>query len=168
MAGLLNTKAQDTSAKSLTNPVLQKIESGIESQLTPKNKTQYLSFVTAGMNVMFSNQSGQRVLNKLKTSTDIVSDVSQGIANVIAVIFNEASTNINAQQVQELIAGAIPASVTLMTQAFDAYEKLTGQIVSEQMAADATKYTTRAVLAKFKITQDKMKQVITAKQQNKV
>lgn len=164
MAGIINT-AQQPATQGVSDPILQKIQSGIDAKVTPQLKKQYLSIVVSGMKVILSPQFSQRILQKLKSSQNIASDVSTGIANIIATIYNEVGKNMSPQEKQLFVAASGPASTTLMCQVLDIAEKTIGIKVDSDMAAQCAQSTAIATLQKFGIDQAKMQQAVAVVQQ---
>ncbi len=178
MAGIINQGAQaptpaaqaapQTAAQptqGLTNPVLQKIQSGIDAKVAPELKKTYLSIIVSGMKVITSPQFSQRILQKLKASKDLTADVSSGVANVVATVYNEVGKSMPPQAKQQFVAAAGPASTALMCQVLDMATKAAGANVDANMAAQCAQATVMATLQKFGIDQNKMHQAIAAGQQ---
>lgn len=170
MAGLLNSSPNQQGApqqelpageqQQLDDPILKQIESNIDQQVPPEYKQMYESIVLAGMHVMFSKDTSDLIEQQLQSSNDPVEAVSDGIAKLIMIVFNNAKQDPN-----QFIPAAGLASITLMAHALD-YTEQTGRVkVTDQLAADATKATTQKVLQGFGITPDKVNQVVAAGQQ---
>ncbi len=151
---------QDASAASLNDPMLKQIEDGIEQAVPPEMKSMYQSIVVAGMNVMFSKETSNLMDQQLAVSDDVVANVSDGIAKLMMIIYNEAK-----QPADKFVPAAGLASLTLMCQFLDYAEQAKGVKLDETMIADCTKATTQKVLEKFGIKQDQVNQVIAAGQQ---
>lgn len=172
MAGLLNAtqgkQPQGEKMQGADTPdssILAKIQSGVEGKVQGEIRKHYLALTVAGMKIMFSESTGQRIMQKLKSSENIVSDVSQGVANIIATIFNEVGSKMSPEQQGQLMAAAMPASIVLMCQALDAWQKITGQEVTNELAAECASATSKAMLTKFKITPDQIRDAVAQGQQ---
>lgn len=175
MAGIINQGMQPQASQpaapqggapqGVSDPILQKIQSGIDAKVQPQIKKQYLSIVVAGMKVILSPQFNQRIMQKLKSSQNLVADVSAGVANIVATIYNEVGKNMAPQDKQTFVAASGPASTALMCQVLDIAEKTVGAKVDAGMAAQCAQATAMATLQKFGIDQGKMQQAATAGQQ---
>lgn len=175
MAGIINqamqaqaspvAPQQGAAQQGVSDPILQKIQSGIDSKVTPQLKKQYLAITVAGMKVILSPQFNQRILQKLKTSQNLIADVSAGVANIIATIYNEVGKNMAPQDKQIFVAASGPASTALMCQLLDIAEKAVGAKVDAGMAAQCAQATVMATMQKFGIDQAKMQQAVAAGQQ---
>lgn len=151
---------QGGGAETLSDPILQQVEQGVEQSVPPEYQQMYQSIVLAGMNVMFSKDTAGLVDQQLQASDDVVKNVSDGVAKLIMIVFNEAK-----QPPEKFIPAAGMASISLMCQALDYSEQTQGVKVDETMVADCTKATTQKVLQSFGITPDQVNQVISAGQQ---
>lgn len=170
MAGLLNAQPtqmqggqqsqMNVSSDSLNDPLLKQVEDGIEKAVPPEHQKMYQSIMVAGMNVMFSKETSQLLDQQLAVSNDIVTNISDGIAKLIMIIFNESK-----QSVDDFAPAMGLASISLMAQALDYAEQAKGIKVDEQIIADCTKATMQKVLARFGIQQNQVDQVIAAGQQ---
>lgn len=168
MAGLLNPqKNSEASAPApgasasgdLQDPILQQVERGVEEALPPEIQEGYNAIVNSGMAVMFSPETSSMMTDQLENGGgDIVANVSDGIAKLMMLLFNESKGQMQVQAVG-------PASIVLMCMALDFWEKTGGGQVDEQLVADATKQTITKTLEKFGITGEQLKQVIAAGQQ---
>ncbi len=155
MAGLLNSSigapAQSTSQGPLSDPTLQKIEAGVEAKLAPGIRSLYTSCVNAGMQAMFGPQTGPRVMAKLKSSANVTNDITAGVANIFATIFNQIASKMNPQQKQAFLPALIAASTTLTCHALDTAEKLGKLQVTADLAAITIHNASMACLQKLGI-----------------
>lgn len=145
-------------AETLNDPVLKQIEQGIEDSVPPELKEKYQTIVVAGMNVLFSKETSQLMDQQLDASDDVVANVSEGIAKLMVILYNES------KQQMDIPAGML-AAITLMCQGLEYWEQAKGGEVTPELAAECTKATTMATLKKFGITEDQVSQVIAAGQQ---
>ena len=153
--GLLNAKPDGgvQQPQQSSDPILSQIEQGIEAKVPPEMKKAYMAVVVAGMKVMFDAKTSKFMEQRLSASDDIVTNVANGIADLIMLIYNESKRTMS-------IPAAMLAAITLMCKALDYAEKTMGVKVDQQMAAACTKATTTACMNKFGITQDKIDQAI--------
>lgn len=180
MAGLLNSALQPAQQaipaappvasaqaspgnSSLADPILQKIESGIEAKVPAPQQRMYTSCVNAGMAAMFSAQTGARVMAKLKSSTNLPTDIATGVANIFATIYNEIGTRLPQQQRQQVFLPALlSASATLACHALDTAEKLGRLKVTAPLAAQVVHDSAMGCLAKLKIGPAQIQQASAA------
>jgi hypothetical protein len=147
-------------AETLDDPVLKQIEQGIEQSVPAEHRKMYDSIVVAGMNVMFSKETSQMMDQQLAAQGDPVTNVADGIAKLIVIVFNESK-----QQPDQFAPAAGLASITLMCQALDYAEQAKGIEVTPELAAQCTKLTVTKVMEKFGISQQQLDQVVAIGQQ---
>ena len=168
MAGLMDTMTapqqasaqgapQGSAIPTSSDPILKQIQDGIDKSVSPNIRRDYLSIVVAGMKVLNDPQAGQRIVSRLQSTNNLVSDVSQGTANIMAVIANNSGGQFN-------VAAIGPASVVLMCQILDMAEKTANLKLTPDLAAQCTKATVDAVLEKFGINQNKVQAVVQSGQ----
>lgn len=175
MAGLLNPQPQQPTtpeapqaggnsagANTLNDPILKQIEQGIEEKIPPQMKSAYLAIVVAGMQIMFSKETSQLLDRTLEMPGDMVSNISQGIAKLMGLIYNESKKG-GGQGMD--VRMAVPAAITLLCQALDYAEHAKSLQVTPEIAANATKQATMATLKMFGIGEDKVNKAIAAGQQ---
>ena len=151
---------------SLSDPILQKIESGIQAKVAPQAQRMYMSCVNAGMAAMFGQQTGSKVMAKLKSSNNLMADIPAGIANIFATIYNEVGIQMQPQQRQMVFLPALlGASATLTCHAIDTAEKLGRIKVTPQIAAQAIHDAAMACLAKMKVGPKQIQQASAAGRQ---
>lgn len=164
MAGLLTPEANNTTAPQQggvqppEDPILAQVERGIEEQVPADLRQGYDAIVLSGMDMMFNPKTADLMNQQLAQSDDIVNNVAEGIAKLMVILYNESKGAFS-------IPAAGMASITLMAQALDYWEKTGGGEITEDMVAQATKATMMQVLEKFGITGDQLQQVMAAGQQ---
>jgi len=151
-------------AAKLNDPMLKRIERGIDAKVSPALRKQYMSILIAGMKIIYHSAISDQIANKLKTSMDIKGDVSKGVANIIATIFNEVGKKMVPQQKSNFVAASMPAGVTLMCQLLDYSEQIAGTKVTEDLIAETSQATSVELLRKFGIDENQVKQAIAAGQ----
>ncbi len=127
-------------------------------KVPPQLQEAYQRIVAAGMKVMFSPQTGGMMVQQLKSSPDMVKNLSTGIAGLMAILFKQSKN-----MPQQLI---VPAALELLTHAIDFVTKTKIANLTPQQVAQATTATVYAVLAKFGMPQqqaDQMLQQMAAK-----
>lgn len=158
MAGLLDNTKQQGAGEQIDDPILKQIEQNIEQQVPPELRNGYNSIMLAGMDIMFSKETANLMNQQIESNPDIVQAVSEGIANLMMLIYSES------QGKMEIPAAGL-ASIALMAQALDYWEKAYGGTVTPEIVNEATKATMAKTLEKFGITQDQVQQVIAAGEQ---
>lgn len=139
------------------NPLLTKIEQGIEAKIKPENKQAYTRIVIAGMKVMFDEKTHQMMSDQLKSSNDIVKNVAEGIAGLMMLLYKESKEKMP-------MVAAIPASIVLMAKALDFAEKTMSVQITPDMLAKVTQATSEAVLLKFGITPEMVQDAVNKHQ----
>lgn len=151
------TSADQAGAASLDDPLLKQAETSIEQAVPAEHRTMYESIVVAGMNVMFSPQTTHLMEQQLSMGGDLATNVSDGVAKLIMIVFNESKQDPNA-----FAPAAVLAAVTLLCQALDYAEQAHDAQVTPEMLAQATKMTQMKVLKSFGVTEDQVNQVAAA------
>jgi hypothetical protein len=132
----------------------------IRSKMTvpPQLKGAYLRIVKAGMTVMFSDQTSNMMMQQLHSSPDMVKNLSEGIAGLMAILFKQSK-----EMPQQLI---VPAALELLTHAIDFVAKTKLANLTPEQVAAATQATVYAVLAKFGIQKAQADQMLEQMSQN--
>jgi len=150
MAGLISTPQQTTQQPAqqadnkISNPILQKIQDQIEQKVPADLKKDYLAVVVAGMKVMFSPETSNMMMDRLKASDDVVKNVSSGIADLLALLYQESGQKMS-------VPAAMFAAIVLMCQALDVAEKTMGIEITPDLASACAEETAKASMAKFGI-----------------
>lgn len=161
------TQDMQGSSESLNDPILKQIEQGIEEKIPPEMKDAYLAIVVSGMQIMFSKETSALLDKTLDMPGDMVTNISQGIAKLLGLIYNESKKSAAPGQESKGmdVRMAVPAAISLLCQALDYWESARGGKVTPELAAQATKQTAMATLKMFGIGEDKVNQTIAAGQQ---
>jgi hypothetical protein len=138
----------------LDDPLLIQTEKSIEQSVPPEHKQMFDSIVLAGMNVMFSKETASLMEQQLDEGGDIVSNVSDGVAKLIMIVFNESKQDVNA-----FMPASVLAAVVLMCQALDYAEQTRGAQVTPEIVAQCTKQTQLKVLKTFGVSEEQVNQV---------
>lgn len=157
MVGLIN-------ATKISDPMLRQIERGIDQKVPPQLRKQYLATLVAGMKIIYHSEMNQRITDKIKNTLDLKKDISEGVANIVAMIFNEVSKTMDDTTKSNFVAAAMPAGVSLMCQLLDYSEKITGNQVTKEMTAEVAQATSVTLMRKFGIDEARVKQAIEAGQ----
>lgn len=165
MAGLLTPQdnaggvpQQGGEIQAPQDPILAQVEQGIEEQVPDDLRQGYDAIVLSGMDVMYNPKTADLMNQQLAQSDDVVANVSDGIAKLMMILYSESKGQFS-------IPAAGLASISLMCQALDYWEKTGGGEVTEDLVAQATKATMLKVLEKFGITGKQLQQVMAAGQQ---
>lgn len=121
-------------------------------KIPPQLHDAYQRMVEAGMKVMFSDKTSSMMIQQLKSSPDMVKNISDGIAGLMAILFKQSKG-----MPQQLI---LPAALELLTHAFEFIAKTGIAKLTPQQEGDATQATVYAVLAKFGISQTQADQML--------
>lgn len=147
----------------LSDPILQRIEAGIAQRVAGPVRPLFLSSVNAGMALMFSQQSGARMMNRLKSSPNPMNDIPIGMANMFAVVMNQIGGRLPPVVRQRQFLPALLGAVAVWTcHALDVAEKLGRLKVTPQLAAQTVHAAVMACLAKVGVNQQQMQQAVAA------
>lgn len=122
-------------------------------KIPPQLKESYLKIISAGMKVMFSDKTSGMMVQQLKSSPDMVKNLSDGIAGLMAILFKQSQNKMP----QQLI---VPAALELLTHAVDFIAKTKMAQLTPKQVGDATVATIYAVLAKFHISRAQADQML--------
>lgn len=147
----------DQAADNLDDPLLKQAEQQIDAAVPQEHRAMYDSIVVAGMNVMFSKQTSQLIEQQLAEGGDLANNVSDGVAKLVMIVFNESG-----QSADQFAPAAALACVPLLCQALDYAEQVHGAQVTPEVIAQCTKQTQIKVLKSFGITEDQLNQVAAA------
>lgn len=137
-------KTNFTPVSGLTNPVLVKAEQGIEAQLTPDNRANYMKIVVAGMRAGLS-KGPNGMMGKLRTSKDPIASCAEG-AVALAFILRHQSQGIMP------LKAMIPAAMTLMLHALGFVDRTGIASIGPDDLVRATNLFNKTLLTAFKIT----------------
>lgn len=176
MAGIINSVAPQPAATSdsgaqtaIADPILKKTKQSVEAKISPQLRKTFLAIENSGLELLSAGTMPQMVLKKLQSSPDVVGVVSDGVANVIATVFNSITKQMPPQQQQQFgatfLPAAGPASVALMCQVLDIAKEKLGLQITQDLVAKCTQATTQKVLAKFKVNNQQIQQVVEAGRQ---
>ena len=155
----MNIPAPQPTNSGGSNPLLSKVEQGIEGQIKPDMKNAFDRIVVAGMKVMFDEQTHNMMVEQLNAD-DIVGSVAEGITKLMGILYKESKEKMP-------IPAAIPASIVLMTKALDFAERTMGVQLTPDLVAEVTQATTESVLQAFGITKEMVAQIVQQSQQGK-
>lgn len=147
----------DQAAEGLDDPLLKQAEQQIDASVPDEHRKMYESIVVAGMNVMFSPQTAQLIEQQLAEGGDLANNVSDGVAKLIMIVFNESGQDIN-----QFAPAAVLAAVVLMTQALDYAQEAHGAQITPEVVGACTKQTQIKVCKTFGITEEQINQVAQA------
>lgn len=141
----------------LQNKILVQIEAGIDANITPRFREMYLLIVSSVNNMAFGQKTHPRLIEGLKFSPDISKNVSLICTGMVAVIYQESKPD-----TEVFLPAVVPASITLMCQILQFAEKSHMIELTPDVVAGCALATTNAVLAKFGIDKDKVRQAVDA------
>lgn len=179
MAGIINSAVQNAALPSpspaassgMGDPLLQKTKTGVETKVSPAIRQQFLRIENAGLALITQGDMPQRVLQKIQGNPDVADAVSDGVANTLALVYNEVSSKMPAAQKKDFdtsfLAAAPTASIAIMCQVLDMAEQALKIKVTPDLIAQCTQQTTTKVLLKLHVSQDQIQQAINAGRQKK-
>lgn len=118
-------------------------------QMPPELQEAYDRVVIAGMKVMFSEATNQKVMNALKGEGPIGTRLGVAIAGLIATLFQKSNKTIPPQVL-------IPAGVDLLAQAADFIKKSGAEQISDKDVGEAMDTMVQIVLDMFGIDPKKV------------
>lgn len=154
----------------IADPLLKKTKMGVEAKINPRIKSQFLSIENAGLALMSSGNMPKLIMQKIQSNPDVATVVSDGVANMIAMIYNHVIPTIpkpGAQQFNSLFVAAAPsAAIALMCQVLDMAEQALHTQVGQQLVAQCAKETAQKVLGKLHIGNGQIQQAVAAGKAN--
>lgn len=155
-SGLLNSQVSqpqpdpsNTGAPPETNPLLEKIEQGIEDKVPAQLRTGYLEIVVAGNHVLFS-PSMLPAFTKVVMQPNFIQQLPLKMGNLMAMISNESGKNAQGQPKMNIMAIG-PASMTLACHVLGFYEQVSKMQLNQDQIAQTLHDVAFAVLQKFGI-----------------
>lgn len=153
--GLVQTTPPSPQSSPIQDPLLQQIVTSARAKCPPNLKTGYQQVMAASNKVLFSPETSQGVIKRLHMPGSLITNVSAGVANLMALLSNESKGAMS-------FPAACLACVEVMAEVLDVAEKTMRVKVTPDIIAACTHATTTAVLEKFGVTQDKIDQAIQA------
>ena len=143
-------------AKTISDPILSQIKSGIEAKIPADLKKDYLAVVTAGLKLMYSDQTHPFMQEFLQTVTAKNNDpqvIAHGVVKLATIIQNESKR-------PEMIPAIFPAALVLMCYALEDLEKANGIQFTKEQVADITKRVVFQLMKVYKIDPQKIHQAV--------
>lgn len=168
MAGIIAAARQNSAPTGNTNiadPILKKAKLAIESKISQNIKSQFISIENAGLALLSNGNMPKLVLQKIQSSQDLVGTVSDGVANMIAMVYNQVSPKMQANIQQfnaQFVAAAPSAGISLMCQVLDMAERAVGAKITPQLVAQCSQMTAKKVLAKLHISDQQIQQAVAS------
>lgn len=139
-------------------PVFQKIVDGIEKKIPKEMKRDYTAIVTAGMKVLFGDDTHKLMLQKLdegRKAGDIPGAITKGTVMLIGLIAQQAGEGAMSP------GAAFPAAATLMCYIFEFAEaQEPGRQYSNDVVAESTRTLMRDLALAMGIGPEQMAQGI--------
>lgn len=128
--------------------LLAAAERKVESQLVPKNLTNYHKIVVAGMHLAMQGGQGG-IMYQLKNSKDPIYDAASGAVGMVLMLRKQARGNMPIQAM-------VPAGMTLMLKALGFADRTGIAKVDQPALVRATHIFTSVLFRAFKITPQMM------------
>lgn len=128
----------------LSNPLLQKTESQIETNLTPENRDNFNKIVVAGMHVAL-DKGPQGLMGSFAQSKDPVADAAKGAISLVLILRKQAR---GVMPVQAMV----PAAMSLMLRALDFIDRSKIAPIGQPELVRATHLFTDFIFARLGIT----------------
>jgi len=172
MAGIIASALQNDNSQNgntqgdtnIADPILKKTKLGIEGKISPAIKSQFISIENAGLALLSNGNMPKLVMQKIQSSSDLVGTVSDGVANLIATIYNQVAQKMqgNQQFNNQFVAAAPSAGIALMCQVLDMAERALGVKITQDLVAQCSQQTAQKILGKFHITNSQIQQAVAA------
>lgn len=118
----------------------------------PKNFQQaFTKVVTAGMKVMFSEQTHQFMIEELQKEGDLAQRIGEAIAGLMLLLYQKSNNTMPGEVI-------IPAGVYLLGQGADFLEKVTGEEITPDILAGAMQVMIETLSTKFGVDPQKLYQ----------
>jgi hypothetical protein len=158
-------------SSNIVDPMLNKTKMAVEAKVGQQIKQTFMQIEMAGLALVTQGQMPSLILKKIQGNPDVAGVVSDGVANVIAMIYNEVSGKMQPDQSKafapQFLAAAPAASVAIMCQVLDMAEQALKIQMTPDLIAKTTQATTTKVLTKLHVSQDQIQQAIAAGNQQK-
>ena len=145
-----------------TNPLLEKIEQGIEAKLPTQFRNAYLAIVVSGNHLMFSPKTLPLFMQIVK-SPSFIQNMPIKMANLMALISNQSGKNAQGQPNMSMVVAG-PAALTLACHALEFYEQTSGTQLNANQIAQILHDVAMTVLQKFGIGPQQIAQAQAAQQ----
>lgn len=137
------------------NPQLQQVEQAVQAKVPPNLQNAFQRIVTAGLKVMYSDDTRQMLMNQLKQPGEPTELAGQGIAKMMAILYQKSKGTMP-------MRAAIPAAQVLLCEGLD-FMANAGMIqISADTIASSTKEMVTYLLQIFGFSKDKMQKYIQA------
>jgi len=107
--------------------------------------------VTAGMRVMFSEETHQFMIDELNQEGDLTQKIGEAIAGLMLLLYEKSNKTMPLEVV-------VPAGVYLLGQGGDFLEKVTGEEITPDVVAGAMQVMIETIATKFGIDPQKILQ----------
>lgn len=128
----------------LSNPLLQKTESQIETNLTPENRDNFNKIVVAGMHVAL-DKGPNGLMGSFAQSKDPIADAAKGAVSLVLILRKQAR---GVMPVQAMV----PAAMSLMLRALDFIDRSKIAAIGQPELVRATHIFTDFIFARLGIT----------------
>lgn len=137
------------------NPILQKIEQGIESKVPQESKQRFNAVVLAGEKIMFDENThkNMELVKNPESRKDPVNTISKGVAGLMWLMFQQSKQTIPYDVL-------IMSAVVLMCKAIDFAERGLDIQFDNKMIADTTKEMGELMFKRLGITPEQLQEAI--------
>jgi RNA 3'-terminal phosphate cyclase len=137
------------------NPTLQAVEQAVMGKVKPEQKKAVERIVTAGIKVMYSEQTRSMLSEQLGQQGDPAEVAGEGIAKLVALLFKESKGTM------PMDAGMLAAQILLL-EGLDFLEQSGRVQATPEVVASATKSMIAYLLQLFGVSQDKLAEMMAA------
>jgi hypothetical protein len=105
--------------------------------------------ITAGMRVMFSEETHDMMIEQLEQEGDLAQNVGMAIAGLMLLLFKKSNNTMPAEII-------VPAGIYLLAQGADFIEKVTGEEITPEIVATATQVMVETIADKFGVKKEQL------------
>lgn len=160
MAGLVSKAmqgGQTQNKQGVKDEKLRAIDQQMQSRIPADAKQMYDATVVAGMRMAFDPKMQGKLMQGLQSSPDIVKNIALVVTGIISMVYTESKQDIN-----KFAVTMVPAGVSLMCEIMQ-FASDSGLIqISDEAISKCTSIMTKSLLSKFGVSEDKIKQAVSA------
>ena len=118
------------------------VASDMANSIPSNFQESFSKVITAGMRVMFSEQSHDLMIEQLNQEGDLADNVGKAIAGLMLLLYKKSNETMPGEVI-------IPAGTYLLAEGADFIEKVTGEEITPAILSSATQVMIEALAEKF-------------------
>lgn len=144
-----------------SNPMLEKAEQAIQAKLAPKLQEPFQRVIHAGLTIMYSPQLAQQRQQRIASGTNPAQDAAQGAARLVSNLFQQSGKTLPLPLI-------VPAVMMFAFEYLDLVCKAGKAQITPDLISSTTTAVGDAVMPLFRITPDKLHQIMQERGKNGV